>query len=159
MSFIETFTNIKNKIIDTDTSIISGTIAIQVKLTGMDEGVFYLEVKNGILSVEPYDYFDNDAVIIIDPLDLNKILDGKLEPVNAFNTGKLKIEGNFEKTMLLNNLIIKNKKDKKEKAKTAVKTKIADIAEAAVKTTDKAKATVKTAGKAKTANKTKTGGK
>ena len=37
--------------------------------------------------------------------NLRKIADGKMDPVNAFFTGKLKVEGNIEKALKLKDMI------------------------------------------------------
>ena len=37
-------------------------LAYQFNITGEAEGIFYVEVKEGTLYVEPYEYFDRDAM-------------------------------------------------------------------------------------------------
>ena len=59
MKFEEAFKGIKEMFIDKDVSNIED-IAIQFNMIGKPEGVFYAEVKNGKLSIEPYNYYDND---------------------------------------------------------------------------------------------------
>jgi putative sterol carrier protein len=74
-------------------------LAVQVNITGKDSGVFYVEVKDGKISVEPYEYNDRQCAITISMADFNKVLDGKLDPVLAFTTGKLKVDGDVGKAV------------------------------------------------------------
>ena len=78
-----------------------GFIAIQVNLTAEPEGIFYIELKNHHLSVEPYDYYDRQAALTIKPDDLTNILKRRLDPVIAFTTGKLKLDGDPGKVLEL----------------------------------------------------------
>ncbi len=43
---------------ESDVSDISEHLAFQFNITGEAEGIFYAEVKDGALAVEPYEYFD-----------------------------------------------------------------------------------------------------
>ena len=43
---------------DADVSDIHEHLAYQFNITGEAEGIFYAEVKDGKLFVEPYEYFD-----------------------------------------------------------------------------------------------------
>ena len=40
-------------------------VAIQVNVTGEGEGIFYVEVAERQICVEPYDYYDRDCLLII----------------------------------------------------------------------------------------------
>ena len=46
---------------------------MQVNITGDAEGIFYIKAKNGKLDIEPYDYRDNNAVIVIGTDLLDKV--------------------------------------------------------------------------------------
>ena len=80
-------------------------LAVQINVTGKDSGVFYVEVKDHRINVEPYDYHDRNCAITINMTNLNKLIDGKLDPVLAFTTGKLKVEGDAGKALEFANLI------------------------------------------------------
>ncbi len=82
-------------------------LAVQVNVTGKDSGVFYVEVKDHRINVEPYDYHDRNCAITISMTNLNKLIDGKLDPILAFTTGKLKIDGDLGKALEFSNLIKK----------------------------------------------------
>ena len=85
-------------------------LAYQFNITGEAEGIFYVEVKEGTLYVEPYEYFDRDAMFTCSAETLFKIAEGKTDPVLAFTLGKLKVEGNIDKALRLKELIDSKKR-------------------------------------------------
>lgn len=89
-SIVET---VRQKFADADVSSVPGTLAFQFNVIGKAEGIFYVEIKDGKVNVEPYEYYDRNAVIIMNGTNLIKLINGKLDPVAAFTTGKLKVEG------------------------------------------------------------------
>ena len=90
---------------DADVSEINEHLAYQFNIVGEAEGIFYAEVKEGKLYVEPYEFFDRDAIFIASADTLMKIAEGKLDPVFAFTTQKLKVEGSIEKALRLKEII------------------------------------------------------
>ena len=92
----EIINEIKEKTINFDASGYSGFLAVQVTLCDLNEP-FYVEIKDGKLSVEPYAYADRQANLIISSANFKKLIDGKLNSVLAFTTGRLKIEGDIGK--------------------------------------------------------------
>ena len=91
------------------TADISGIdfLAVQINLTGPDGGVFYLEAKNGNVSVEPYEYIDRSCAITLDPENFIKLAEGKLDPVWAFTTKKLTVDGDVGKALEFSKLLKK----------------------------------------------------
>ena len=97
MTYEQIVAKVKEKFADVDASSIEGTKAIQINLSGKNtEGIFYIEAKDGIVNVEPYDYKDRWAVVTVAPTNLMKILDGKLDPIIAFSSGKVAIDGDVD---------------------------------------------------------------
>ena len=82
-------------------------LAVQINLTGPEGGVFYLEAKNGVVSVEPYEYYDRNCAITLDPANFLKLAEGKLDPVFAYTTGKLKVDGDVGKALEFSKLLKK----------------------------------------------------
>ena len=80
-------------------------LAVQVNITGKEEGVFYVEVKDHKISVEPYEYNDRNCAVTMKLADFNKLIDGKLDPILAFTTGKLKVEGDAGKALEFSKLL------------------------------------------------------
>ena len=95
MTFLQAFEKIKARLADVDETKLSDDFAIQVNLTNKDcGGIFYIEYKNGVLSVEPYDYHDRTAMVSLMAGDLTKMADRKMDPIKAVESGKIQIEGN-----------------------------------------------------------------
>lgn len=88
---------------------ISGTdfLAAQINITGDNGGVFYVEVKDGKINVEPYPYNDRNCEITISMDNFNKLIDGKLDPVAAFTFGKLKVAGDVGKALEFSKIVKK----------------------------------------------------
>lgn len=117
MTYEEFFAKVKEKFIAADVSDITEHLAYQFNITGEAEGIFYVEVKDGKLYVEPYDYYDRDAVFTASAENLMKIAEGKLDPVLAFTMKKLKVEGNIDKALKLKGMIDSKKKAEKKPEK------------------------------------------
>ena len=81
-------------------------------------GIFYVEVKDGVLHVEPYEYYDRDAMFTCAPDVLLKIADGELDPVEAFTEQELRVEGDLEKALRLKELIELKRSAVKREAKS-----------------------------------------
>lgn len=86
----------RNKFSDVDVSSVQGTMAFQIEIEGKAvNGIFYIEIKDGQVHVEPYEYYDRNAIIHINGTNWIKLINGKLDPVLAFTTGKLKVDGDI----------------------------------------------------------------
>ena len=94
MTYEQVVAKVKAKFADADASNIDGVAALQINLEGKNvNGIFYIEVKDHNVNVEPYEYNDRHAIVTINPTNLLKIVDGKLDPIEAYNKGKVTIEG------------------------------------------------------------------
>ena len=84
----------RNKFSDANVSSVQGTMAFQINIEGKAaSGIFYIEIKDGKVNVEPYEYYDRNAIITMNGTNFIKLINGKLNPVVAFTTGKLKVDG------------------------------------------------------------------
>lgn len=113
MTYADMFSKVKEMLAGADVSDIHEHLAYQFNVTGEAEGIFYAEVKEGRLYIEPYEYFDRDAMFTCTAETLFKIADGKTDPILAVTLGKLKVEGNIEKALKLKELIAAKKKKAK----------------------------------------------
>lgn len=113
MTYEEIFAKSKELILANATDGLEGHIAVQVNITGEGEGAFYIELKDGKVYVEPYEYYDRDCIFIVSGKNFLKICEGSLNPVTAFTMGKLKVEGSIEKAIEFSNLVNKARKNKK----------------------------------------------
>ena len=105
MTYEEIVEKVRERLKGVDTSTVNGLLAIQVNITGEGEGAFYVEVKDGKLSVEPYEYYDRQAMITMKSKNFLSLLEGKLDPVAAFTLGKLKVDGSIEKVLEFGKLL------------------------------------------------------
>ena len=106
MTYAEFFYEIKNRFMGADLSDIHEHLAFQFNIEDEEAGgIFYVEVNDGVLAVEPYEYFDRDAIFICSAETLFKLADGRLDPILAFTTGKLKVQGNIDKALRLKQII------------------------------------------------------
>ena len=106
MTFDELVTKVRTMASTVDASN-RDFLAVQINITGKDPGVFYVEVKDHRINVEPYAYHDRNCAITINMTNFNKLIDGKLDPVLALTTGKLKVEGDAGKALEFANLLKK----------------------------------------------------
>lgn len=106
MTYAEYFTSFKGRFMGADVSDIQEHLAFQFNIEDDEAGgIFYVEVKDGILHIEPYEYYDRDAMFICMPDVLDKIADGELDPVEAFTQKKLRVEGNIEKALKFKEIV------------------------------------------------------
>ena len=105
MTYQEIVAKVRKMFKNTDVSMIDEHLAYQFNITGEGEGAFYVEVKEGQLYIEPYEYYDRDAVFICSSDVLFKMISGKLDPIMAFSLGMLKVEGNIDKALKLKDFI------------------------------------------------------
>lgn len=101
MIFQAVFNDIKEQLMKADVPQNQDFFAIQVNLIGFGGGVFYVKHDNGKLYVEPYEYYDRNALIMISINNLKLIADGQLDAVEAYNDGKVVIEGDISKAIEL----------------------------------------------------------
>lgn len=121
MTYADFFYDIKGRFMGADVSDIHEHLAFEFDIEDEEAGgAFYVEVKDGTLYVEPYEYYDRDARFICAPAVLVKIAEGEMDPVWAFTTQKLKVEGNIDKALRLKE-IIEAKQREMKKAKKAEK--------------------------------------
>ena len=121
MDYFKAFDKVKKTFAKIDVPAKESNFAVQVNLTDDDcGGIFYIEMKDKQLFVEPYDYFDNNAVITAKLKDLTDILEGKLSSVDAVVSGKITVDGDKDQLIEFINSF-KQKAVKKPAAKKAVK--------------------------------------
>lgn len=94
MTYEQVVAKVKSQFAKVDASNIDGVVALQINLEGKTvNGIFYIEVKDHKVNVEPYEYYDRHAIITVNPTNLLKLVEGKLDPVEAYNKGKVAIDG------------------------------------------------------------------
>ena len=100
-----------------DTSKIEEHIAVQVNVTGEAEGAFYIEIKDGELVVKPFDYNDRDFLLTGDGAEILAVAQGKKTLEAAIVEGTIAHEGDWDKTLVLSNIIPSAEEPKAEEEK------------------------------------------
>lgn len=104
MTYDELVTKVKTAYEDADASAIKEHVAFQFNVTGEAAGAFYLEIADGKVKVEPYEYFDRDILVTASADTILQLAEGKLDPVKAYFMGKLKAQGDLGKAGFLKEL-------------------------------------------------------
>lgn len=151
------FEEVKKTIYSHDLDGLEGHLAVQINITGEGEGIFYIELLNGKVYVEPYEYYDRDCIFIVSAADFMSICNGELDSVKAFTTGKLKVQGSIDKALQFQKIADRVQKTPakkpEKKAEKAEKTEKTDMAAKSTKSekadtvSEKTTANVKTSGK------------
>lgn len=163
MTFFEMFDAAKAGFANADVSGLNGHVAIQIEVTEDGCGIFYAEVADGVLNVQPYDYRDNTAAITLPHSTLFALLRRETTLPEAVAQEKAFVQGCMESAAKLFAAVPAPKKaeaPKKEaapaeekkpacckataaesKKETACKTAATPVVEAKTETTCKAAAT------------------
>jgi putative sterol carrier protein len=125
LTYEKIFADVKKSLMKADVSKLPREFAIQCNITGEGEGSFYVAFKEGIFSVEPYDYKDNDAYLTADGDTFMKMFSKKITGFEAHDQGKLAFGGDLDAVLTLGGLepkptAVANAK-KKSKSKPAAK--------------------------------------
>lgn len=147
MTYEELVKKLKTAYAKADASAIEEHVAVQFNVTGEGEGALYLEVSDGKIDIQPYEYYDRDAIVVTGANTLVDIAAGKVDVVEAYNTGVIKVEGNVGKAALLAKITAKKAPAKKAPAKKAPAKKAPAKKETAKKETVKKAAAPKAAAK------------
>ena len=93
MTYEKIVEKVKKALAKVDASGVKGHLAVQVDVYGEGEGAFYIEVKDGKVDVQPYEYFDHDLRIRCTGEEIIAIAEGKkrvIEEVAAENVEALR---------------------------------------------------------------------
>lgn len=101
MTFMELVLKIRDLYEDADAREVFEHIAIEIHVTGEAAGVFYIEVAERHVCVEPYDYHDKDIVVCVDTEMMLKLLNREIDFYQAVGRGLIEIHGNRDKYLLL----------------------------------------------------------
>jgi hypothetical protein len=107
MTYEELVKKVETAYAKADASAVAEHVAVQFNITGEGEGALYLEVADGKIDIQPFEYYDRDAIITTTADTLADIASGKLLMVDAYTNGQLFVDGNLEKVSLLKDIVIK----------------------------------------------------
>lgn len=101
MTYEELVENVRAAAKKTKVSIAVGHVAFQFNVEGEAEGAFYLEISDGRINVEPYEYYDRDVIIVTTADIIMQIIEGNLQPRVAYTNGQLNAYGDVEQLSVL----------------------------------------------------------
>ncbi len=93
-----------------DARMIFDHIAVQVNVHGEGSGVFYMEVADRNICIEPYDYYDRDGMVDTDGQTILDICNGVITLDEAMESGRFILYGNDEKLAKLREIKYRNKR-------------------------------------------------
>ncbi|MCD7751135.1 MAG: SCP2 sterol-binding domain-containing protein [Lachnospiraceae bacterium] len=99
-TFPKLFAQIKEKLELTDSTVLSGHAAYEFHISDPD-GIFYVEISDGRIDVQPYDYHDNQGVFTASAATYEALCEGSLTPITAYAAGRLKISGGTDQVKVL----------------------------------------------------------
>ena len=102
MEFKDCFNELKKDFVNKDVSNVPNVV---FEFNIKDIGVFYTKVENGKLDIQPYNYYDNDVSFTAKFEIYKKIINGELDPIKSFFTGRLKVSGDLGKAALLQSIL------------------------------------------------------
>ena len=92
MTYEKIFADLKKTMLKADTAKLEGDFAFQCVIDGDGEGVFYFALKDGVFSVEPYDYVGATATFRATAETYKNILAGKVTVDEAIAAGALEVD-------------------------------------------------------------------
>ncbi len=92
---------VRKSIKQTSVKKITDKISAEVTLTGDAAGIFYIEIIDGAVAVEPYDYVDKDIVVMLDSQSLELVRAKQASFLELFNKGKVHVYGDVAKAVKL----------------------------------------------------------
>lgn len=102
MEFKDCFNELKKDFVNKDVRNIPNVV---FEFNIKDIGVFYAKVQDGKLDIQPYNYYDNDISFTAKFETYKKIINGDLDAIKAFLTGRLKVSGDLGKATILQNIL------------------------------------------------------
>ena len=123
MTYEKIVEKVKKALSKADVYEVKEHLAVQVDVYGEGEGAFYIEVKDGKVNVQPYEYFDHDLRIRCTGDEIVALAEGKKKIIDEVNTGNIEALRNVSRLWDLDTVLSANKaKTKTEKKSKAVKT-------------------------------------
>ena len=92
MTYEKIFADLKKTMLKADTAKLEGDFAFQCVIDGEGEGIFYFALKDGVFSIEPYDYVGATATFRATAETYKNILAGKVTVDEAIAAGALEVD-------------------------------------------------------------------
>lgn len=101
MKYEELVAMVANAMKRAKVSKLVGHVAFQFNVEGEAEGAFYLEIVDGKINVEPFEYYDRDIIIVTTADVIVQMLEGRLQPRAAYANGQMQVYGDVRQLAVL----------------------------------------------------------
>lgn len=108
--------------VNADATKVNGHYAVQVNVIGEGEGAFYIEISDGKVNVQPYDYVDRDGCISVSAEILTVITKGETCYCEAAKASQITITGDEQTAAVLDSIQIETVESKTEAVMEATET-------------------------------------
>lgn len=108
MTFEELMERVQEIYQNAQASAIKEHAAIQFNIYGKAEGKFYIEIKDGEIDIQPYEYYDRDVIIQTTADTLFDIMEGRTDIGQVYAMKTANFMGNLHKAALLREIIMES---------------------------------------------------
>ena len=119
MTYEEIVAKVKKAYAKADTALVDEHLAVQVDVTGEGEGAFYIEVAEGKITVEPFEYYDHDFKVLCTGEEIIAIAEGKKKLSAEVEAGNAYVSRDVDKVAVFDLIVAKKAAAKKAPAKKA----------------------------------------
>ncbi len=93
MNYEEVVKKVKANLKKADAGKVGEHVAVQFDVVGDGEGALYMEIENGKISVEPYEYLDHDIKVTASAEDVFDVTSGKIKFSDMLSDGRASGDG------------------------------------------------------------------
>lgn len=113
MTYEELVQNIRDIYTKADAGNVKEHVAIQCNIEGEAEGALYIEFSEGNIDVQPYEYYDRDAILTLSAANLLEIAAGKKDLLEAYHANEVSVWGDLDKVVEMKKVILPKTKEEK----------------------------------------------
>ena len=121
MTYEELVQSVKDIYANADAGNVKEHVAIQCNIEGEAEGALYIEFSEGNIDVQPYEYYDRDAILTLSAANLLEIAAGKKDLLEAYHANDVSVWGDLDKVVEMKKVILPKKKKEVEPEQVAEK--------------------------------------
>lgn len=121
MTYEELVQSVKDIYANADAGNVKEHVAIQCNIEGEAEGALYIEFSEGNIDVQPYEYYDRDAILTLSAANLLEIAAGKKDLLEAYHANEVSVWGDLDKVVEMKKVLLPKKEETAEKEETAKK--------------------------------------
>lgn len=113
MTYEELVQSVKDIYANADAGNVKEHVAIQCNIEGEAEGALYIEFSEGNIDVQPYEYYDRDAILTLSAANLLEIAAGKKDLLEAYHANEVSVWGDLDKVVEMKKVLLPKKKEEK----------------------------------------------